>query len=151
MIASAALLRRECFEKLGRFNPAYFGSGDWEMWFRIAEQYEFAFIDEPLTHYRVHGANASHKLERIWRDDQMLREWMAPRLSGLDGRFPAPDVRRAMAFNQAALGTVRTLNGSATLGRASFGASIRLNPARWQTYLRYGASFLPRSTFRKLL
>ena len=151
IIASAALAKRECFDKLGQFNSAYFGSGDWEMWFRIAERYEVGFVDEQLTHYRVHGANASHKLDRIWRDDEMLREWIAPRLEMLNGRFPLPDIRRAKAFNQAALGTVKTLNGKPSEGRAAFAASIRLNPGRWKSYARYVATFLPRSVFRKLL
>src|SRR5207253_9360503 len=81
IIASAALVRAECFAKLGVFNEAYFGSGDWEMWLRIAEEYEIGFVPEPLTFYRVHGANARHKLERIWHDDVMLRDWIAARAS----------------------------------------------------------------------
>ena len=31
IIASAALVRRECFERLGGFDESYFGSGDWQM------------------------------------------------------------------------------------------------------------------------
>ncbi|MDR3687791.1 MAG: glycosyltransferase [Fimbriimonas sp.] len=151
IIASAALARRECFDKVGPFNSAYFGSGDWEMWFRIAERYQVGFVDEPLTHYRVHGANASHKLERIWKDDERLREWIAPRLDGLESRFPASDIRKAKAFNQAALGTVKTLNGNAAAGRAAYAASIRLDPARWKSYARYAATFLGAKAFRKLL
>ncbi len=151
IIASAALVRRTCFEELGGFNRDYFGSGDWEMWFRIAEKHDVGFVDAPLTHYRVHGANASHKLERIWRDDEKLRRWIGPRLESLGDRFPAAEVRAAQAFNQAALGTVATLNGTPAAGRAAYAASIRLNPGRWKTYARYAATFLPRGAFRKLL
>ena len=151
VIASAALVRRDCFETLGEFNREYFGSGDWEMWFRVAEKYDVGFVDLPLTHYRVHGANASHKLERIWRDDEKLRTWMAPRLVALGDRFPATDVGRAKAFNQAALGTVTTLNGEPSRGRKAYAQSIKLSPTRWQTYARYLATFLPKSAFRKLL
>ena len=81
IIASAALVRRKCFDELGGFNEKYFGSGDWEMWYRIAEKFEIGYVAEPLTFYRVHGANASHKLDRIWKDDQMLREWISSRTS----------------------------------------------------------------------
>ncbi|HWD39152.1 MAG TPA: glycosyltransferase [Fimbriimonas sp.] len=151
IIASAALARRECFERLGGFNASYFGSGDWEMWFRIAEAYWVGFVDEPLTMYRVHGENASHKLERIWQDDQTLREWMAPRLGLLDARFSPQEVTKAKAFNMAALGTVRTLNGFPASARSAFWESIRINPLRAKTYLRYLATFLPGSTFRKTL
>lgn len=151
IIASAALARRACFEDVGYFNREYFGSGDWEMWWRIAEKWHVGFVDEPLTMYRVHGANASHKLEKIWRDDQKLREWMTGRLMEVRGRFPKDDQRRAEAFNQAALGTVRTLNGDPAGGRKAFGRSIKLNPTRWKSYARYIATFLPPTTFRRLL
>jgi glycosyltransferase involved in cell wall biosynthesis len=151
IIASAAVARRTCFDDLGGFNRSYFGSGDWEMWFRIAERHHVGFVDEPLTLYRVHGANASHKLERIWRDDEMLREWIADRLESHPNRFPEVEMRRARAFNQAALGTVKTLNGNPGGGRRAYRESIRLDPARWKSYLRYAATYLPPAAFRKLL
>lgn len=151
IIASAALARRECFDRIGPFNEAYFGSGDWEMWFRIAESYRVGFVDEELTFYRVHGANASHKLERIWRDDQRLREWISLQIEDLGDRFPVEDVRKAQAFNWAALGTVRMLNGSPWTARAAYRASMHLDPKRWKSYARWVATFLPKSWFRRLL
>lgn len=151
IIASAALARRACFDEVGVFNPEYFGSGDWEMWCRIADKWLVGFVNEPLTLYRVHGANASHKLERIWRDDEKLRTWLIPRLEGYKERFPAPELNRAIAHNYAALGTVQTLNGNASGGRASYGRSIKAQPSRLKSYLRWAATFLPKSAFRKLL
>jgi glycosyltransferase involved in cell wall biosynthesis len=151
IIASAALARAHVLRELGSFNRAYFGSGDWEMWFRVAEHHHVGFVDEPLTMYRVHGANASHKLERIWRDDEMLREWIAGELETHGGRFNAAELRKAKAFNQAALGTVKTLNGKAGEGRAAYSRSIKLDPGRWKSYLRYAATFLGPKAFRRLL
>lgn len=165
IIASAALVRRECFEKLGGFNEKYFGSGDWEMWFRIAQVYSIGCVDEPLTFYRVHGANASHKLERIWKDDVMLREWIASKepefLGKLEKDFEGKDAsarlklfrryRNAMCHNFAALGTVRTLNGDKKGGRRAYAQSIRRNAGRAKSYARWLATFLPAKAFRKLL
>jgi glycosyltransferase involved in cell wall biosynthesis len=151
IIASAALARRSCFDDLGGFNEAYFGSGDWEMWIRIAEKWKVGFVEEPLTFYRVHGANASHKLERIWRDDEMLRRWLEPRLDAYTAKFPLQDVRRAKSHNFAALGTVLTLNGHPSEGRRMYSASLRERPMRWQSALRYVATYLPPPVFRKLL
>jgi len=152
IIASAALARRECFEQLGRFSDAFFGSGDWEMWFRIAEKWKVGFVDQPLTFYRVHGTNASHKLERIWKDDQMLREWIASRLESVEaGRFSDNDLRRAKAHNYACLGTVKALNGDTSGGREAYAKSIQLAPERMKSYLRYAATLLPAPVFRKLL
>lgn len=147
IIASAALVRRECFAQVGGFNEGYFGSGDWEMWLRIAERWQMGCVAEPLTFYRVHGANASHKLERIWKDDQVLREWIATKEREWSTRVGAA----AYAHNFAALGTVRTLNGDAAGGRAAYAQSIRRAPGRFKSYLRWAATFLPRPWFRKLL
>ena len=147
IIASAALVRRECFERVGEFDDSYFGSGDWEMWWRICERYAAGFVPEALTLYRVHGANASHKLERIWRDDERLRETIAERIEALDGRID----RRAAAFNQAALGTVRMLNGKPESARTAYRRSLRLAPRRPQTWLRLMATSLGVKGFRRTL
>jgi len=153
IIASAALARTETLRELGGFNRAYFGSGDWEMWFRVAEVAKVGFVAQELTGYRVHGANASHKLERIWRDDQRLREWMAGRIERAHeaGRFSEPEYRRLAAFNYAALGTVRMLNGDASGSRQSYRKSIRLQPSRWKSWARFGLTFAGRDAFRKVL
>ncbi len=151
IIASAALLRRECFEALGGFDEAYFGSGDWQMWLRVAERYDVGFVDEPLTFYRVHGENASHKLDRIWKDDEMLRLWLRTRYPSLDSRgFSESEVASAKAHNEACLGTVLTLNGKPKAGRVAYRRSIRLRPSRIKSYIRWLATFLPRPAFRKL-
>ncbi len=150
IIASAALARRSCFDRVGTFNPSYFGSGDWEMWWRIAEEFTVGCVDEELTLYRVHGANASHKLERIWADDLKLRNWMTTRFDHLEGRFSPKLIQKARAFNFAAIGTVATLTGHLADGRKAYRESIRLERGRWKTYARLAATFLPRDMFRRL-
>lgn len=151
IIASAVLARRECFDDLGGFNEDYFGSGDWEMWYRIAEKWHVGYVQEPLTMYRVHGANASHKLERIWKDDQKLREWIVPRIATYRDRFSEQDLKLAEAHNYACLGTVRTLNGSPATGREAYAKSLQINPGRWKSRARLLATYLPKPLFRKLL
>ncbi len=151
IIASAVVARRQCFDDLGGFNPAYFGSGDWEMWYRIAETWEVGYIAEPLTLYRVHGANASHKLDRIWRDDLVLRRWIEPRIDSYKGRIPADELQRLQAHNYACLGTVEVLVGDPVRGRQAYRESLRLEPSRWKSRARIIASYLPRNLFRKLL
>ncbi|HRF59316.1 MAG TPA: glycosyltransferase [Fimbriimonadaceae bacterium] len=152
IIASAVLARRECFEHCGVFNPAYFGSGDWEMWLRIAERYEIGYVDERLTFYRVHGENASHELDRIWRDDERLRDWIVTRIAEYEKKgYDAAALRRALAHNWACLGTVRTLNGDPRRGRQAYVESIRLAPLRVKSTLRYLATWLGPQAFRKLL
>lgn len=146
IIASAVLARRRCFEEAGGFNRDYFGSGDWEMWLRIAERWQIGYVDQRLTSYRVHGANASHKLERIWRDDLKLRLWMEGRMDEwiASGRVPAAEARGARSHNLACLGTVQALLGDPGAARKSYAASLKANPRRWQSAARWLQTFLPR-------
>ena len=54
---STPLVRRECFEVVGVFDPTLTFSEDWDMWIRIASSYHFTTINEPLTLYRQHPTN----------------------------------------------------------------------------------------------
>ena len=54
---STPVVRRECFEKVGLFDPALRFSEDWEMWTRIAAHYHIAAIEENLVLYRQHSSN----------------------------------------------------------------------------------------------
>lgn len=152
IIASSVVVRRECFDKVGLFNDEYFGSGDWEMWLRIAEHYDIGCVPEKLTSYRVHGTNASHRYDKIWKDDEKLRTWLARRaelyhMHGVDAKA----LRNARAHNLACLGTVKKLNGKDHEARSAYLAAIRLNPFRAKSYYRLCASFLPYDTFRKTI
>lgn len=150
IIASAVLVKRSCFEVCGDFNTSYFGSGDWEMWFRIAECFNVCYADGILTYYRVHGKNASHKLERIWRDDQLLREWIRSRETKyLEMKLPADELNDALAHNDACLGTIYKLNGNASESRRAYLRSLRRKPGRVKSYLRYALTFAPQTMFRR--
>jgi glycosyltransferase involved in cell wall biosynthesis len=56
---SAAMVRSDCFEKSGVFDQNLKFAEDWEMWIRIARNYSFAVIKEPLVDYRFHANNKS--------------------------------------------------------------------------------------------
>lgn len=149
IIASAVLVRRACFDTVGGFNPDYFGSGDWEMWLRVAEAYDCGFVDEPLTLYRVHAGNASKKHDRIWRDDERLRLWIESRhYDDPKWGMSREEARDALAHNAACLGTVQMLNGDARHARAAYALSIRRRPARIKSYLRWALTWLP-GVFRR--
>lgn len=57
--------RRECVEAVGGFDSAIPGTADRDLWLRIAERYEVAFIDEILADYRMSAGSMSHDLERM--------------------------------------------------------------------------------------
>ncbi len=151
IITSSVLIRRECFDACGPFDPSFFGSGDWQMWLRIAQKYQVGYVDEPLTFYRVHGQNASHQKERINEDDARIREWITTWQPQFANRMAAePDLKAAFAHNWACLGTERTWAGNPSAGRQAYAQALRMNPTRPQTYLRWLATFLSKKAFRKL-
>lgn len=49
---SAALVKKECFEKVGIFNNRLKLAEDWDMWIRIANRYFIDFVPEPLVYIR---------------------------------------------------------------------------------------------------
>jgi len=46
------MVKRECYEKVGRFIPALDLAEDWEMWLRLAAEYEFHHIPEITAEIR---------------------------------------------------------------------------------------------------
>src|SRR5690606_32720506 len=58
IIISSVMVRRSLLDE-ERFSTDMGGVEDWDMWVRLAGRTRFAWIDEPLTDYRVHETNFS--------------------------------------------------------------------------------------------
>ena len=62
-IPAAAIIRRECLERVGLFDESLRAAEDTDMWIRLAYAgYAFGYIDEILLLYRIHGASLSAKV-----------------------------------------------------------------------------------------
>ncbi len=48
----SVMVRRCCFDQVGVFDRSLRSVEDWDMWIRIAVEYPFAVINEPLAYYR---------------------------------------------------------------------------------------------------
>jgi len=60
---SAALMRREIFDRIGNFTSAYRANGDWDFFFRVAAHYDFAYVASPLNRFRQHETTIRSLLE----------------------------------------------------------------------------------------
>ncbi len=60
----SVMVRRECYARLGTFNPRLGFTPDWEMWLRIAAAYEVAYLATPYAAYREHTRNATLEFNR---------------------------------------------------------------------------------------
>ncbi|BAO45442.1 glycosyltransferase family 2 protein [Thiolapillus brandeum] len=54
MSGSVALVKTECFNKVGMFDPGLRSSEDLDMWLRLASAYRGGRVKAPLWHYRQH-------------------------------------------------------------------------------------------------
>lgn len=56
---SAVMIRRECWDELGGFDPIFTHSGDYALWIKIAARHHLGFIATPLVSIRRHGDNCT--------------------------------------------------------------------------------------------
>lgn len=54
-----ALIRADALRAIGGFDPAIWGSDDWDLYIRLARQGPFLFEPKTALHYRRHASNAS--------------------------------------------------------------------------------------------
>ncbi len=59
---SSAMVRRQVFERVGRFDPLWDLAIDFDLWLRVAKHSSFAYVPEPLVFYRTGHGNLSQKL-----------------------------------------------------------------------------------------
>ncbi len=68
---SAALFRRECFEKVGKLSSAYRVCCDWDLFFRVAAEYDIAYVAEPLNRFRQH----QQTIRSVTKDEVVYEEY----------------------------------------------------------------------------
>ncbi len=56
---TSVLVKKECFIKSGLFDETLTSCQDWDMWLRIAQHFEFDFVDEILARINMHGEQIS--------------------------------------------------------------------------------------------
>ncbi len=71
---SSVLIRKECFARVGFFNPNLYQVCDIEMWLRIMFSYDIGFLPEKVTAFRFHSDSTSFRnitsrrncLDQLW-------------------------------------------------------------------------------------
>ncbi|HXC99539.1 MAG TPA: glycoside hydrolase family 99-like domain-containing protein, partial [Verrucomicrobiae bacterium] len=102
----SAMFRRAAFEQLGKFDSQLPYTADWEMWLRLALQFDVAYIKEPLLLYRVHDRNETHRFKGLKELEQGYRAKMTalkrsagnlPDAEAITARVAGETARKALA------------------------------------------------------
>jgi len=65
---NSAMVRRECFDRLGMFDENLDRSIDYELWLRFSTQYEFRYLPETTVGYRIWEGQMSQDRGRRFRN-----------------------------------------------------------------------------------
>lgn len=57
-----ALVPKECFAKIGRFDESLRTTQDYDLWFALAQKYKFIHLPKSLVQSRVHDEQVTHRL-----------------------------------------------------------------------------------------
>lgn len=67
------LIRRDCFEKVGRFDERLQSNQDLDMWIRIADEFAVTCLSEALARSHVdHSDRISEDIERLYQGERCL-------------------------------------------------------------------------------
>jgi glycosyltransferase involved in cell wall biosynthesis len=62
---SSVLIRKACFDKTGLFDEALASKADYDMWLRIAKEFDIEYIREPLVLYIAHDDTISTNYDSL--------------------------------------------------------------------------------------
>ncbi|MBI4786845.1 MAG: glycosyltransferase [Chloroflexi bacterium] len=99
----ALMIRRECLDRTGGFDPALEITHDWDLWLRLALLFDAECVDEPLVRIRVDSDGLTRNTPRLHANNlQVLAKWRGQ----VDGdRNLRQLIRRNMATSHRALVT----------------------------------------------
>jgi glycosyltransferase involved in cell wall biosynthesis len=135
------LVKREVFDKVGMFDVRLPRYHDWELAIRMAEQYDFGFVNEPLV--LVHAMPVSITADGITR--VKAREIILEKHYNRLREFPP-----ILARHLRDLGHFKCLYDSCKSGRVYLMKAIRKNPTDGPAWLSYLLSFLGQEIYRKI-
>ncbi len=131
IVMHAALVRRECVEKVGGLDESLPGCQDWDLWLRVSREFKCANLEEVLATVWVHGWQITSDLERKIRSREMIRGKYAKELAN------HPSIH---AFHLSRLGKLYFLAGNKKRARAYLWQAYKLSPGQVKQLLHLAFS-----------
>ena len=140
LVTSALLLKKECFQKIGQFDTAFRSASDFDMWIRIACEYEFDYIEKPLIKYKVHNNKITNDNEAVIYSIKLLLS----KHKNLYSRH-----RAAYSSYTCKLGIFYLYDGQLQKARKAFARAIILYPFNLMYYYNFVLSIFGRNAYIK--
>jgi len=145
---SAAVVRRECLERVGGFAEDYIWAEDWHLWLRLARHYAFAAVPRVLVRHRVHPSALTVQAENAYFGARRVLETALTEGDGAALRAARRRGLHRLDRNQA-LGWLGA--GEPRKARRCLAAAFRSRPLDPHLWLGFVASLLPGAARRQVL
>lgn len=114
-----ALIKKECFDKVGPFDERLRNLVDWEMWLRISKLYHFRCIDEPLAIAHYDSDNVSYNPGSLIEALEIVLEKHRDKFEG---------EKKLLAKHWMNIGNLLVAEGDVKKGRRYIIDALRLYP-----------------------
>ncbi|MFW5981370.1 MAG: glycosyltransferase family 2 protein [bacterium] len=137
MATGTALVKKECFQKLGLFDETLPSRQDHDMFLRICREYQVDFVEEYLAGMRLHQERISRNIEKKLKGWKLfLKKWE----SELE-KYPTSKKNIYAKYNWE-MGRLYYYHQDYSSARKRFLQVIKSNKAYYKAYLLYILSFL---------
>jgi glycosyltransferase involved in cell wall biosynthesis len=114
-----ALIKKECFDKVGLFDERLRNLVDWEMWLRISKRYHFRCVDEPLAIAHYDSDNISDNPASLVDALELVLEKNCDEFK---------EEKRVLARHRIIIGNLLVAKGETQRGRRYIVDAVRLYP-----------------------
>jgi glycosyltransferase involved in cell wall biosynthesis len=144
IFVSTVVVRKECLDTVGLFDEQTFpGTEDYDLWLRVAQKYEFAYVPRHLAIYRHHSLNMSHNLLHMRTAElSVIRQALAsnPSLSQTVGQA---SVKRRLFNLYFHIAYLHFDAGNFAEARQFLFEALRIHPANSYGWTLWLSTFLP--------
>ena len=138
LATSGVVVRRKCVERCGRFDESLALAQDWELWLRMARNWEVGIVPARLVVYRRHEGQRSADRARMRRwEGEVVRRALEG--GDLGGRWLEGVGRRRLAWAHGRLGRLLAREGEIKGAIMELRESVNLfpyNPLVWTSLVR---------------
>ncbi|RLC39556.1 MAG: glycosyl transferase [Candidatus Nealsonbacteria bacterium] len=142
--SSSVMVKKSVIDNVGLFDESLKNANDWEMWIRIAQKYDFDFVDEPLFKYYWHGGNITRTAGNLKKIQ--YKEYILIKHKNLYKKHP-----KAYSITLRNIGTAYLLNNDLKNARKYFIKAIKVAPWYLRTYFNLIVSLFGSKFYKKIL